>query len=155
MKIDGSPVKTSRLFLGEEHRMKVENLTKYYGVPKFHHRSLVFNEGLYQEYIINSKNHFHWKYLDNSNAPQDDQLYFSSFEIAYHQLINELIDLLKDKIDIICETPPNKIYIDGGFSDNRIFLALLKIKFPSQKIKAKPASFACALGASMLLSQNT
>ena len=155
MKIDGSPVKTSRLFLGEEHRMKVENLTKYYGVPKFHHRSLVFNEGLYQKYIINSKNHFHWKYLDNSNAPQDDQLYFSSFEIAYHQLINELIDLLKDKIDIICETPPSKIYIDGGFSDNRIFLALLKIKFPSQKIKAKPASFACALGASMLLSQNT
>ncbi len=154
MKIDGSPVKTSRLFLGEEHRMKVKILTKYFRVPKFYHRSLVFNEGLYQEQIINSKNHFRWKYLDNSNAPVDDQLNFSSFEIAYHQLINELIHLLKLKIDIICETLPSKIYVDGGFSDNSIFLALLKIQFPHQKIKAKPASFACALGASMLLSEN-
>ena len=84
----------------------------------------------------------------------DDQLNFSSFEIAYHQLINELIHLLKLKIDIICETLPSKIYVDGGFSDNSIFLALLKIQFPHQKIKAKPASFACALGASMLLSEN-
>ena len=29
MKIDGSPVKSSRLFLGEEHRLKVEKLIKF------------------------------------------------------------------------------------------------------------------------------
>ena len=92
--------------------------------------------------------------MDNSNAPIDDQLNFSSFEIAYHQLMHELIYLLKLKIDVICETLPSKIYVDGGFSDNSIFLALLEIQFPGQKIKAKPASFACALGASMLLNIN-
>ena len=66
----------------------------------------------------------------------------------------ELIDLLKEQIDVICETLPKKIYIDGGFSDNKIFLALLKKQFPSQKIKAKPASFACALGAAQILGQD-
>ena len=154
MKIDGSPVKTSRLFLGGEHKMKVKKLAKFFQVPKFYHLSLGFNKELYEEYIVNSKNHFRWRYLDNSNAPVDDQLNFFSFEIAYHQLINELIDLLKLKIDLICETLPRKIYVDGGFSDNSIFLSLLKIKFPNQKIKAKPTSYACALGASMLLNRS-
>ena len=55
---------------------------------------------------------------------------------------------------ILQKTLPKKIYIDGGFSDNKIFLALLKKQFPSQKIKAKPASFACALGAAQILGQD-
>tara|TARA_S200000501_G_C20294586_1_gene512979 strand:- start:314 stop:523 length:210 start_codon:yes stop_codon:yes gene_type:complete len=67
--------------------------------------------------------------------------------------MKELIDLLKNKIGVICETLPQKIYVDGGFSDNKIFLAFLKREFPNQKIKAKPASFACALGAAQLISQ--
>ena len=69
-------------------------------------------------------------------------------------MMKELIDLLTNQIDVICETLPKKIYIDGGFSDNKIFLTLLKKKYPQQKIKAKPASFACAMGVAQLINQN-
>ena len=68
-------------------------------------------------------------------------------------MIKELIALLKCKIDIICEKTPDKIYVDGGFSDNDIFLALLKNQFPEQIIKSDSKSNACALGASMVLNK--
>jgi sugar (pentulose or hexulose) kinase len=154
MKVDGSPVKSSRLFLGEEHRLKVKKLIKHFKKPKYYHRSLEWNKAWTGKTFPASKNHFHWKFLDNANAPAQDDLDFPDFETAYCKMMMELIDLLKEQIDVICETLPKKIYIDGGFSDNKIFLALLKKQFPSQKIKAKPASFACALGAAQILGQD-
>ena len=153
MKIDGSPVKSSRLFLGEEHRLKVQKLIEHFSKPKFYHHGLELEKQLMEEVLKKSKKHFHWKYLDNKHAPPMDDLGFPNFEAAYYQLIRELMDLLISKIDIICETLPKRIYIDGGFTDNKIFLAFLRRQFPQQKIKAKPASFACALGASQLMTQ--
>ena len=153
MKIDGSPVKSSRLFLGEEHRLKVQKLIEHFSKPKFYHHGLELEKELMEEVLKKSKKHFHWKYLDNKHAPPKDDLGFTNFEAAYYQLIRELMDLLISKIDIICETLPKRIYIDGGFTDNKIFLAFLRRQFPQQKIKAKPASFACALGASQLMTQ--
>ena len=153
MKIDGSPVKSSRLFLGEEHRLKVQKLIEHFSKPKFYHHGLELEKQLMEEVLKKSKKHFHWKYLDNKHAPPKDDLGFPNFEAAYYQLIRELMDLLISKIDIICETLPKRIYIDGGFTDNKIFLAFLRRQFPQQKIKAKPRSFACALGASQLMTQ--
>ena len=153
MKIDGSPVKSSRLFLGEEHRLKVQKLIEHFSKPKFYHHGLELEKQLMEEVLKKSKKHFHWKYLDNKHAPPKDDLGFPNFEAAYYQLIRELMDLLISKIDIICETLPKRIYIDGGLTDNKIFLAFLRRQFPQQKIKAKPASFACALGASQLMTQ--
>ena len=150
MRIDGSPVKSSRLFLGEEHRLKVENLIQQFNKPPFYHRKLEWNPRIAKE-LKTDKNCFRWKYLDNAMTPMQEQLDFPNFEVAYYQLLKELIDLLKIQIDVICNALPQKIYVDGGFSDNKIFLALLKREFPHQKIKAKPASYACALGAAQLI----
>ena len=108
---------------------------------------------MFEKFIVNNQNHFNWKFLDNSNSPKKDLINFPNFEVAYYQLIKELIALLKCKIDIICEKPPDKIYVDGGFSDNDIFLALLKNQFPKQIIKSDSKSNACALGASMVLNK--
>ena len=154
MKIDGSPVKSSRLFLGEEHRLKVEKLITHFDKSKFYHRGLEWSEQFMEGTHSKSKNYFHWNYLDNHQAPSKDDLDFPNFETAYYQMMKELINLLTNQIDVICETLPKKIYIDGGFSDNKIFLTLLKKKYPQQKIKAKPASFACAKGAAQLINQN-
>ena len=133
MKIDGSPVKSSRLFLGEEYRLKVQKLIKHFIKPKFYHHGLELEKQLMEDVLKKSKKHFHWKYLDNSHARTKDDLGFPNFETAYYQLMRELTDLLINEIDVICETLPKRIYVDGGFSDNQIFLALLKKQFPQQK----------------------
>ena len=151
MKIDGSPVKTSRLFLGEEHRLKVQKLVAHFGAPEFYHRQLEFDKTIHEEQVQKSACHFNWQFIDNADSPANDILDFPNFEVGYHQLMHELIGVLKNKIQVICENIPEKIFVDGGFSDNKIFVALLKLQFPEQKIKAKPASYACALGAALLI----
>ena len=154
MKIDGSPVKTSRLFLGEEHRLKVQKLVAHFGAPEFYHRQLKFDKTTYEEQVQKSVCYFHWQFIDNDDSPDNDILDFPNFEVGYHQLMHELIGVLKNKIQVICEKMPEKIFVDGGFSDNNIFVELLKLQFPNQKIKAKPASYACALGAALLIEKS-
>lgn len=151
MKIDGSPVKTSRLFLGEEHRLKVSQLLSHFDLPEFYHRELEFDKNTFEDQVEKSVRHFRWQFIDNTNSPDQEIIEFSSFEVAYHQLMYEMIWVLKNQIEVICETPPKKIFIDGGFSDNKIFVELLKLQFPQQKIKAKSASYACALGAAIVI----
>ena len=51
MKIDGSPVKSSRLFLGEEHRLKVEKLIEHFSMPKFYHRRLQLEDQVVEDVL--------------------------------------------------------------------------------------------------------
>ena len=151
MKIDGNPVKTSRLFMGEEHRIKLGELIQHFKKTNKNYIDDSVNKELVVYLSKKSKNHFHWKYLDNTNSPDKDNLEFPNFETAYYRLIKELIGLLKVEINVICKKIPKKLYVDGGFSSNKIFLAFLEKEFPDQLIKAKPVSSACAMGAAMLI----
>ena len=38
MRIDGSPVKVSRLFLGQEYKLQVKALSEYFGVSEDYHQ---------------------------------------------------------------------------------------------------------------------
>ena len=58
MKIDGSPVKSSRLFLGEEHRLKVEKLIEHFSMPKFYHRRLELEDQVVEDVLQKSKKYF-------------------------------------------------------------------------------------------------
>lgn len=151
MKTDGEPVLSSRLFLGEEYRLKVDQLTGYYSKPKRYPSGMNIDQEMVRRVYERSKNHFRWRYLDNRYAPKDDDLDFVNFENAYYQLVKELVALLKKHLAIICKQLPQTIYVDGGFSDNKIFLFLLQKEFPKQKIEARAASFACALGAAKII----
>ncbi len=153
MKIDGGFVKTSRLYLGKEHEEKVKKLEDYYKSPKSLYKNLVFNKIIYKK-VNKSNTHFNWVHLDKSNSPNQDILNFSSFEIAYYQLVFELICLLMEKIKIISIPIPKKIYLDGGFSDNDVFINILKKQFPKHQVISKPNSYASALGAAMVCSIN-
>jgi sugar (pentulose or hexulose) kinase len=63
----------------------------------------------------------------------------------------ELLSLLEEKILILYDVPPKKIFVDGGFSNNDVFLKLLKIKFPNQIIESKPEAYGSSLGAAILM----
>jgi sugar (pentulose or hexulose) kinase len=151
MKIDGSIVKTSRLFLGQEHKIQVSKLICQFEKPEFYHRNLEFNNQIFNTIKEKGKHHFRWEYLDTKNCPDREELNFNSFEEAYHQLMIELLSLLEEKILILYDVPPKKIFVDVGFSNNDVFLKLLKIKFPNQIIESKPEAYGSSLGAAILM----
>ena len=151
MKIDGSIVKTSRLFLGQEHEIQVTKLIYQFEKSEFYHRNLKFNNQIFNAIKEKETNHFRWEYLDVKYCPEQEDLNFNSFEEAYHQLMIELLNLLEEKILILYDEPPKTFFVDGGFSDNDIFLKLLKIKFYNQIIESKPEAYGSSLGAAIVM----
>ena len=151
MKIDGSIVKTSRLFMGQEHKIQVKKLISQFEKPELYHRNLKFNNPIFNSIKEKETNHFRWEYLDLKDCPEQEDLNFNSFEESYHQLMTELMSLLEEKILILYNEPPKTFFVDGGFSNNDVFLKLLKIKFYNQVIVSKPEAYGSSLGAAIIM----
>jgi len=150
MKIDGSPVKTSRIFLGAEHEIKLKELVHFFQLKNFDQNKINFNKNIY-EAVKKYKNHFRWTYLSKENCPDNQILNFDNFDQAYHRLIFELFLVLKIYISVVFEDSIRKFYIEGGFSNNKIFTEIFRLNYPNQKIIINKRSNASSIGAAMLI----
>jgi len=150
MKIDSSPVKTSRIFLGAEHEIKLNQLMGFFQIKNFDSSKIKFNKKIYLA-IKKNKNNYRWTYLSNENCPKHEIFNFENFDEAYHRLILELFQILKKSISVIFDECIKKIYVEGGFSKNKIFIEILKINYPNHKIIINTISNASSRGAAMLI----
>ena len=79
-----------------------------------------------------------------------DLSWFDSFEEAYHHLIKELVDLQVEKIELVINGRSiKKIYLDGGFVDNQIFIDILSKKLPDFQIIPSKIPLGSAIGTAM------
>lgn len=153
MRINGDPVKASRLFLGNEYKVQVELLNTHFGVDTNYHKTIKFNQTIYDDVIEDFKYCHKWESLLCKNMPTESIVLYNSYEEAYHQLMTELVLLQNKCIDgAIGSEKINSIYIDGGFSDNDLYVKLLSHYFRNKKIRTTNASLGSALGAALAIS---
>jgi sugar (pentulose or hexulose) kinase len=77
---------------------------------------------------------------------------FKSFDHAYHQIICELIIKQKKSTDLVLKNGSvGKIFVDGGFCRNEIFMKLLAAIYHDKKIYAASVAQASALGAALAI----
>jgi len=155
MRIDGKPVMASRLFLGNEYKLQVKELSENFDKPYGYHRNLTFNEAIFVKLMKDKKKKFHFQSIDvDGPQPETSSLHiFDSFEEAYHQLMIELIELqLKYIKKAIGDTPIKRIYVDGGFTDNDIFIKLLTTYLNNYEVRTTRSPLGSALGAAMVIS---
>lgn len=153
MRINGKPVKATRLFLGNEYKIQVNKLDKHFGVSEDYHRHIKFNYETYAE-IINAFEHmFKWESLSDSNMPTETKIPYTKFEDAYHQLMTELVLLqIKSIKNVIGDDDIKRLYVDGGFSDNDLYVKLLSHYFRNMKLRTTDSSLGSALGAAISIS---
>jgi hypothetical protein len=153
MRINGKPVKATRLFLGNEYRIQVEKLHKKYGVSDDYHRQVKFDYDVYFETIQNFEHMFKWESITDVNMPLETNLPYNKFEHAYHQLMTELVLLqIKSIKNVIGDDAIKLLYVDGGFSDNDLYIKLLSHYFRDKKLKTTDSSLGSALGAAICIS---
>ena len=70
MRIDGSPVKVSRLYLGNEYKLQVKELAAHFNVSDDYHRSMKFDEKIFFEIIKDFKYAFRWISIEEQNGPR-------------------------------------------------------------------------------------
>jgi hypothetical protein len=153
MRINGKPVKASRLFLGHEYKVQVEKLNKYFGVSQNYHRDVKFNYDTYFEIIQDFEHCFKWESLHDEDMPEVTQFSYDKYDHAYHQLMIELVLLQTKSIKkVMDEDQIYCLYVDGGFSGNDLYIKLLSHNFREKNLRTTDASLGSALGAAISIS---
>ena len=155
MRINGKPVKATRMFLGNEYKIQVAKLDKHFGVNDDYHRSVKFDYDTYFEIIKDFEYMFKWESISDPNMPDETRVPYQKYEHAYHQLMTELVLIqIKSIKKALGNNPIARIYIDGGFSNNDIYIKLLSHYFRDKKLSTTDASLGSALGAAISISDN-
>ena len=153
MRIDGKPVKAARLFLGEEYKTQVRHLAQHFGVDEDTHRNVRFDYGIYRAVLEDFVPWFRLEKIDYPGNPGETRMPTDDYAFAYHHLMLELVELqARSIVTAMGETPVRTLFIDGGFSDNEVFVQLISHRFREQELRTTDASLGSALGAAICIS---
>jgi sugar (pentulose or hexulose) kinase len=90
--------------------------------------------------------------VQQSQFAQRDLNTFKNYEEAYHQLIADIIVQQVRSTKLVLDgTPAKRIFVDGGFSKNAIYMHLLAEAFPGIEVYAATVAQASALGAALAI----
>lgn len=153
MRINGKPAKASRIFLGNEYSLQVRELANYFKVSKDYHKSIAFNYDTFFAIIKDFNFCFRWKSIEDDNMPAETKFGYDKFEHAYHQLMIELVLLQVESIKVAAgDDIIEKLYIDGGFSDNDVYIKLVSHYLRNMELRTTDSSLGSALGAAIAIS---
>lgn len=158
LRVDGKPVKAARLFLGQEYKSQVALLHAHYQKEKGYHRGVRFDPDLYQRLKMETAPRFRFEHiqLERIQPTQSTWQEFDTFEEAYHQLLMELMVLQVDVVErAMDQTSLSKLYVDGGFADNDLYIQLLADHFRDLKLRTTETPLGSALGAALVISDKT
>jgi sugar (pentulose or hexulose) kinase len=141
---ENKSVKASRLFSGYEHEQSVKRLCSHFNKPLNYHASIKYDDELALQ-LRERKEEFDESKLNNCN----------SFEEAYHYLIMHLVSKQIASTNLILiESEVKKIFVDGGFSKNHIFMQMLANHFSGYEVYAASVPQASAIGAALIIHQH-
>lgn len=149
----GTPVKASRLFAGNEHDLQVKRISEYYGCDAGRYRSMAYNifiaDNLKEKKADNAKTGV--KTLITTSLFATRQMAdFKDDEEAYHRLISDIIVQQYASAQLVLEdTPVKRIFVDGGFSNNEIYMQMLAAAFPDLEVYAASMPQATAVGTAL------
>jgi sugar (pentulose or hexulose) kinase len=160
MQYEGMPVKASRLFAGYEHEQQTKRLAEVYDKSVDYYKSVACDVALIQRL---REGHLHGDdHLREAKRPPLQESLFGSrdlsvydtYEEAYHQLIIDIVSqqLIATEL-VLNNSPVKKIFVDGGFSKNPIFMTLLSLAFPTIEVYAASVAQATSLGAALAIRQ--
>lgn len=143
----GLPVKASRLFAGQEHEDAVKRIAAHFDQSPFFYRDVDFDPETVSSQQQKS---------DTKEAVPDfaskDLSEFTSCKEAYHQLMMDIIEKQITSTNLILNSGNVKrIFVDGGFSNNPLYMNLLAAAYPQMEIYSASMSQATALGAALAL----
>jgi sugar (pentulose or hexulose) kinase len=152
MSYQGRPIKASRLFAGYEHEQQVQRLAAHFHTAPARAATVSFDAecvALLQARDPASRTEgpgaFHRRELTA----------FPSFEVAYHRLMMDIMDQQVDSTRLVLQdTDAHRIFVDGGFGRNQVYMHLLARAFPDTEVFTASIPQATAMGAALAIHQH-
>jgi sugar (pentulose or hexulose) kinase len=152
MSYQGRPIKASRLFAGYEHEQQVQRLAAHFNMAPARAATVSFDAecvALLQARDPASR-------TKGLGAFQHRELTaFSSFEVAYHRLMMDIMDQQVDSTRLVLQdSDTHRIFVDGGFGRNQVYMHLLARAFPDTEVFTASIPQATAMGAALAIHQH-
>jgi sugar (pentulose or hexulose) kinase len=142
LSFQGRPVKASRLFAGHEHELFVKKLAAHFACAEDHYLGVEPDATLIGRW---------WSAGDAEieqacTAPG----HFGHYTEAYHAGMIRILRQQKRSTALVLEPGrTRKLFVDGGFSRNRLFMHLLALHFPEMEVYSASLAHASAFGAAL------
>jgi hypothetical protein len=150
MEYHGRPVKASRLFAGNEHEQQTKKLAAHFNKPADYYKKVVYNPDFICIQQTDVSNKDDQSLLKQSAFGSRDLATFKTYEEAYHCLIADIMEQQRVSTGLaIQDTAVKRIFVDGGFSKNPIYMNLLAKAFPHFEVYAASVAQATAIGAAL------
>jgi sugar (pentulose or hexulose) kinase len=148
----GRPVKAARLFAGNEHEQQVKILAQHFNTPVDHYQNTVFVPAMFENSkgkmnTVEAEAGLHASAFENRNIGE-----YATYEEAYHQLIFDIIQQQQVSTSLVLSSRKiGRIFVDGGFAKNSVYMNMLAAAFPSMEVYAASVSQATAIGAALAI----
>jgi sugar (pentulose or hexulose) kinase len=151
----GDSVKASRLFAGYEHEQQAKRIAAHYNTSADYYKTM-----LYDASICNKLHRVQPEEKETGSSAMVGQSPFGkrnlhdfeTCEEAYHQF---MLDIIKQQVKstklVMNGKPVRKIFVDGGFSKNDVYMNLLAAAFPHIEVYSAKVAQASALGAAIAI----
>ncbi|CAN5689265.1 FGGY-family carbohydrate kinase [soil metagenome] len=152
MTYHGKPIKASRLFAGYEHEQQVKRIADHFNENASHFKSIGFDASIIAMLQNKLPQQTGPVNLKESMFGSRDMTDFKSSEVAYHQLILDIIAQQYFSTNLVLQgTNTKRIFVDGGFSKNAIYMNLLAACFPDIEVFAASMAQATAVGTALAI----
>jgi len=148
---EGKPIKASRLFAGYEHEQQAKRLAQYFNTPVDQYKNVNTDFELIKKMRSSIKNGPR-AFVDQFKFGKRSLSEFNIYKEAYHQLMADIIEQQVISTNLVLKgTPVTRIYVDGGFSGNPVYMHLLTNAFAGIEVYAASTPQASALGAALAI----
>lgn len=153
---ENRPVKAARLFAGNEHEQQVKRLAEYYQTPVNYYQQVAFDPAIFARLLAEASQQerpvSRTGLLQASRFAERSLNNFTSYEIAYHRLLMDIMEQQQFSSSLVIDgTPVKRIFVDGGFSRNTVYMHLLAAAFPQMEVYAASVAQATAIGAALAI----
>ena len=162
--IQGNAVKASRLFLGNELDHQLQDLNHTFHKDARYYKQVKLDPEFLEGIRTNTiKSIFYPSRIENPALVNDvfpeahawNASLCSNFEEAYHQVIWGLVQLQVASVKLAIGTSGiRRIFVDGGFIDNDLYIKLLQEYLPGYSIEVSHMPLGSAYGAAVVMQRD-
>jgi len=154
MQYKGKPVKASRIFAGYEHDQQVKRISTHFKQSPGRYKTMEYDGAIINDLLkaMSDRNEPGPQATKVSAFGARDLADFDSDIVAYHQFMLDIArqQLASTKL-VMPDNGVKRIFVDGGFSKNAIYMNLLAMMFPETEVFAASMAQATAIGTALAI----
>lgn len=153
----GEPVKAAMLFAGNDHAQQVARIAAHFGVSPDFYEEVEWDPSLMEnlEHFRHPTAALEQDFLGGTQPSAFGNRELSSFRSpaeAYYGLLSDIVAQQRISTGLtLADAPVSRIFVDGGFCRNAIYMQLLSRAFPEHEVLAASMAQATALGAALAI----